>query len=89
MDHRPDRTLHLRKLFRFSCVFNEPTHLQNIILITVIVTNSLISASQPAPGLISHRSIKSVTELETDLFRNTFFLYQRLESSKMRDLMFD
>jgi hypothetical protein len=89
MHNSSHRALHLREILRLTRIFDQPAYLDNLILIAVIFPHRLISASQPIPSLIGHRSIESVAKLQTDFFGHALFLSQLLESRKVSHLMSD
>jgi hypothetical protein len=74
MDHCSKSTLHLCKLFRFVCIFDHSAYFDDLMIVTMIPPHGIKRALEPCPGLIGHGSIERFSELETDLFRDTFFL---------------
>jgi len=80
-------TFHLRELLRLTRILNQPTNLENFILIAVVLTHRLIGASQPVPSLISHSSVESIAELQANLLSDALLLSQLLESRKVGHLV--
>ena len=89
MHNSSHRALHLREILCFARVFDQPTNLDNLVLISMVSTHGLVSSSQPIPSLLSHRSIESVAELEANLLGDALFRGQLLESRQVSHLVSD
>lgn len=80
MHNRSHRAFHLRKVLRFTRIFDQPAKLDDFISVTVVPSHSLVSRLQSIPSLLGHCGIESVAELEANLLRDAFFLGQLFES---------